>query len=94
MGERFSQQQGVAKLVMDPAFEGLHINEVFLPFLPDASECKTHPDGKDGVIDGARTRDNQNHNLGLYQLSYDHRFVGGRENCVMAGVLKRKNTSY
>jgi hypothetical protein len=27
----------------------------------------------DGVTDGARTRDNQNHNLGLYQLSYSHR---------------------
>lgn len=26
-----------------------------------------------GVTDGARTRDNQNHNLGLYQLSYGHR---------------------
>ena len=26
-----------------------------------------------GVADGARTRDNQNHNLGLYQLSYSHR---------------------
>jgi hypothetical protein len=25
-----------------------------------------------GVNDGARTRDNQNHNLGLYQLSYVH----------------------
>ncbi|MEY3740046.1 MAG: hypothetical protein RLZZ192_722 [Pseudomonadota bacterium] len=25
-----------------------------------------------GVSDGARTRDNQNHNLGLYQLSYAH----------------------
>ncbi len=24
------------------------------------------------VIDGARTRDNQYHKLGLYQLSYDH----------------------
>jgi hypothetical protein len=24
------------------------------------------------VSDGARTRDNQNHNLGLYQLSYAH----------------------
>ena len=23
-----------------------------------------------GATDGARTRDNQNHNLGLYQLSY------------------------
>ena len=26
-----------------------------------------------GVIDGARTHDSQNHNLELYQLSYDHR---------------------
>ncbi len=26
-----------------------------------------------GVTDGARTHDNQNHNLGLYQLSYSHR---------------------
>ncbi len=53
-----------------------------------------HPDGKDGVIDGARTRDNQNHNLGLYQLSYDHRFVGGREVCAMPGVLKSKNSAF
>ena len=29
---------------------------------------------KNGVIDRARTGDNQNHNLGLYQLSYDHRW--------------------
>ena len=27
----------------------------------------------DGVADGTRTHDNQNHNLGLYQLSYSHR---------------------
>ncbi len=27
---------------------------------------------EDGVIDGARTHDNRNHNPGLYQLSYDH----------------------
>ncbi|SJM93350.1 hypothetical protein CRENPOLYSF2_3260004 [Crenothrix polyspora] len=26
----------------------------------------------DGVNDGARTRDNRNHNPGLYQLSYAH----------------------
>ncbi len=26
----------------------------------------------DGVTDGTRTHDNQNHNLGLYQLSYGH----------------------
>ncbi len=25
-----------------------------------------------GVTDGTRTHDNQNHNLGLYQLSYSH----------------------
>jgi hypothetical protein len=30
-----------------------------------------HSEG-DGVADGTRTRDNQNHNLELYQLSYDH----------------------
>ena len=29
---------------------------------------------KNVVIDRARTGDNQNHNLGLYQLSYDHRW--------------------
>ena len=27
---------------------------------------------KDGVTDGTRTRDSQNHNLELYQLSYGH----------------------
>jgi hypothetical protein len=27
------------------------------------------------VIDGARTRDIQDHNLTLYQLSYDHHVV-------------------
>ncbi len=29
---------------------------------------------KGGVTDGARTRDNRNHNPGLYQLSYGHRY--------------------
>jgi hypothetical protein len=28
-----------------------------------------------GVDDGARTHDNRNHNPGLYQLSYDHRWI-------------------
>jgi hypothetical protein len=28
--------------------------------------------GKNGVTDGARTHDNQNHNLALYQLNYGH----------------------
>ncbi len=27
---------------------------------------------ENGVADGARTRDNRNHNPGLYQLSYGH----------------------
>ena len=30
-------------------------------------------DTGDGVADGTRTHDDQNHNLGLYQLSYSHR---------------------
>ena len=29
-----------------------------------------------GVADGTRTHDNQNHNLGLYQLSYSHHWKG------------------
>jgi hypothetical protein len=29
-----------------------------------------------GVADGTRTHDDQNHNLGLYQLSYSHRREG------------------
>jgi hypothetical protein len=28
-----------------------------------------------GVTDGARTRDNRNHNPGLYQLSYGHHIL-------------------
>ena len=31
------------------------------------------PGMADGVADGTRTHDDQNHNLGLYQLSYSHR---------------------
>ena len=31
------------------------------------------PEAEDGVADGTRTHDDQNHNLGLYQLSYSHR---------------------
>ncbi len=36
------------------------------------------------MIDGARTRDNRNHNPGLYQLSYDHH---GRASYPMVFVL-------
>ena len=31
-----------------------------------------------GVADGTRTRDNRNHNPGLYQLSYSHRWTAAR----------------
>ncbi len=30
---------------------------------------------RNGVADGTRTRDNRNHNPGLYQLSYSHHLV-------------------
>lgn len=32
----------------------------------------------DGVSDGDRTHDPQNHNLMLYQLSYTHQMVGAK----------------
>lgn len=32
-------------------------------------------DERGGVTDGARTRDNRNHNPGLYRLSYGHHAV-------------------
>ena len=35
---------------------------------------------RNGVTDGTRTHDDQNHNLGLYQLSYGHHvWPAGRE---------------
>src|SRR6185312_16560792 len=34
-----------------------------------------------GVSDGARTRDTQDHNLVLYQLSYTHHVVAAGERC-------------
>ncbi len=37
-----------------------------------APRCLFSLDISGGVADGARTHDNQNHNLGLYQLSYSH----------------------
>ena len=39
-----------------------------------------------GVTDGIRTHDNQNHNLGLYQLSYSHR-------CYLSSALPLKETA-
>ena len=55
------------------------------PFMPPLGACKQeclisgeirHLVRKrlfGGVADGTRTHDDQNHNLGLYQLSYSHR---------------------
>ena len=37
-----------------------------------------------GVADGTRTHDDQNHNLGLYQLSYSHRCVADYNERVVA----------
>lgn len=34
-------------------------------------KCNEVPAKENGAIDGARTRDNLDHNQGLYQLSYD-----------------------
>jgi len=48
---------------------------------------------KNGVIDGTRTRDNRNHNPGLYQLSYDHRFRRARDLSHADGFAKGKNVS-
>jgi hypothetical protein len=42
------------------------------------------------VDDGTRTRDNRNHNPGLYQLSYDHHLNGGREHYALPHGLKRE----
>ncbi|CAA9890902.1 conserved hypothetical protein [Candidatus Methylobacter favarea] len=36
--------------------------------------------------DGARTRDNRNHNPGLYQLSYAHHSMGYLEMARLAGL--------
>ncbi len=42
---------------------------------------------KNGVGDGARTRDNRNHNPGLYQLSYTHQDVW---NCKIMNIFGGK----
>ncbi len=38
-----------------------------------------------GVADGTRTHDNQNHNLGLYQLSYSHRSKDKNYSLLLSG---------
>ncbi len=43
------------------------------------------------MIDGTRTRDNRNHNPGLYQLSYDHH-SGGRLAYNSPNALQREKS--
>ena len=49
------------------------------PLVPNQVRYQTAPCSeiliKSGVNDGIRTRDNRNHNPGLYQLSYIHHYV-------------------
>ncbi len=45
---------------------------------PTLSGLPSEALAKDGVTDGTRTRDSQNHNLELYQLSYGHQPRGGK----------------
>jgi integrase len=40
---------------------------------PSKKPKRRNRSGLLGVADGTRTHDDQNHNLGLYQLSYSHR---------------------
>ena len=42
-----------------------------------------------GVADGTRTRDDRNHNPGLYQLSYSHRRVKHYSRSVAQGCVPR-----
>ena len=49
------------------------------------------PEG--GATDGTRTRDNLNHNQGLYQLSYNHRLWGAAlyavRNAIQAQIMPK-----
>ena len=60
MGKRHLKQRGVAKGVADDMFQRLH-ECLFVAGSPAALHEKS------GVTDGTRTRNNQNHNLGLYR---------------------------
>ena len=42
----------------------------------------------DGVNDGTRTHDNQNHNLALYQLNYAHHMVRVKRFELLAHALE------
>ncbi len=53
------------------------MSEAFIVHPQSAPTPARRPHGywgsNSGVADGTRTHDDQNHNLGLYQLSYSHR---------------------
>ena len=63
-----------------PSVEGVNmfLEVDFLPFVVLLHACtkidSNSIKNRNGVTDRTRTGDNQNHNLGLYQLSYDHRW--------------------
>ena len=63
-----------------PSVEGVNmfLEVGFLPFAVLLHACtkidSNSIKNRNGVTDRARTGDNQNHNLGLYQLSYGHRW--------------------
>jgi hypothetical protein len=44
------------------------------------------------VTDGARTRDIEDHNLALYQLSYGHQLIGGTILFALARLIKARPT--
>ncbi len=64
-----------------PCFQGLFVSTQVSRVLLSGEEAESSKLEVDGVIDGTRTRDNQNHNLGLYQLSYDHQPDGQIREC-------------
>lgn len=59
----------------DRALVGIQPQTSDGPLRPCAATIRKHSSNKIGVTDGIRTRDMQNHNLPLYQLSYRHNRV-------------------
>ena len=58
--ERELEQRGITKGVPENGFQLVHVWR-------DSSRWNTGAPVKSGVTDGIRTRNNQNHNLGLYR---------------------------
>ena len=60
--ERELEQRGIAKGVSENGFQ--RVVHAWRPLKPLELWCSSE---KSGVTDGIRTRNNQNHNLGLYR---------------------------